>query len=167
MKKPAAKPSSLADAGPHRMAGVRVGRLLGPASGDAVPVEFEGSGGPVKARLATDLGPGLLAEAVAERRGAVLLFEDGDPRRPIVVALLASSTPLIDAILAKRLPQAPREARLDGVRVELEGREEVVLRCGRASLTLRRDGQVVIRGVNIRTEASQVQKIRGGKVQIN
>jgi hypothetical protein len=59
------------------------------------------------------------------------------------------------------------EAHVDGQRVVIEGRDEVVLRCGKASLTLRRNGQVLLRGINIRTEADEVHKIKGGKVQIN
>jgi len=43
----------------------------------------------------------------------------------------------------------------------------VVLRCGKASLTLRRDGKVLLRGVDVVSQADQVHKIRGGKVQIN
>lgn len=58
-------------------------------------------------------------------------------------------------------------ARVDGRKVVIEGRDEVVLQCGKATLTLRRDGQVVLRGVNIRTEADEVQRIKGSKVQIN
>lgn len=49
----------------------------------------------------------------------------------------------------------------------LEGRQEVVLKCGKASITLRRNGQVLLKGVNIRTEAEGTQQLKGGKVQIN
>jgi len=65
------------------------------------------------------------------------------------------------------LPEGAREARVDGRRVVVEGREEVTLRCGKASLTLRADGKVVLRGVNLVSQADQVHKIRGGKVQVN
>jgi len=61
----------------------------------------------------------------------------------------------------------PAEARLGGRRIVLEGHDEVELRCGRAVLKLRHNGEVVIRGVTLKTEASGVHRIRGGKVQIN
>jgi hypothetical protein len=51
--------------------------------------------------------------------------------------------------------------------VVLEADREIELRCGKASLLLRHDGQIVMRGVHMRNEATGVQKIRGGKVQIN
>jgi 3-oxoacyl-[acyl-carrier-protein] synthase-1 len=62
---------------------------------------------------------------------------------------------------------APRIARLDCREVVLEGQEDVTLRCGRASLTLRRDGTITRKGVNVVSQAERVQKIRRGKVSIN
>ena len=59
------------------------------------------------------------------------------------------------------------EARVDGRRVELEGRDEIVLRCGEASITLRRNGRVVIRGLQVETRAAGLNRIKGGSVAIN
>jgi hypothetical protein len=61
----------------------------------------------------------------------------------------------------------PVEARVDGKRVVLEGEDEVVLRCGDASITLRRDGKVMIRGAYVETQAKGVNRIKGGSVKIN
>lgn len=148
----------------ERIEGARVGVVV-----SASPPRVEVPGiGPVEARLAAAVDDAALARAAADRQEAVLLFDGGDPRRPVLVALLRSATPHLDAVLAGPLPAGPeRVARLDGKRVVLEGRDEVVLTCGRASLTLRRDGRIVLRGVNVVSEAAEVQKIRGGKVQIN
>ncbi len=152
---------------PERIAGARVGRVVS-ARGGEVKVEVEGTTrGPTVARLSAAVDDAALADAARERQEALLLFEEGDPGRPVLVALLRSATPLLDAVLAAPPPQARTTARVDGQRVEIEGREEVVLRCGKASITLRRDGKVVVRGVNVVTQADAVQKIRGGKVQIN
>jgi hypothetical protein len=76
---------------------------------------------------------------------------------------------------AARAPRAPAlaaepgalEVRVDGRRVELEGHEEVVLRCGEASITLRRDGRVEIRGTSVETDAVGTNRIKGGVVEIN
>jgi hypothetical protein len=152
---------------PERMVGARVGRVVS-ARGGEVKVEVEGmTRGPTVARLSAAVDDAALAAAARERQEALLLFEEGDPGRPVLVALLRSATPLLDAVLAAPLAQARTTARVDGQRVEIEGREEVVLRCGKASITLRRDGKVVVRGVNVVTQADAVQKIRGGKVEIN
>jgi len=149
----------------ERIEGARVGRVVEARSGD-VKVALEGRE-PVSARVSAAIDDAALERAAHERQEALLLFEDGDPRRPVLVSLLRSRTPLIDAVLAGPLPGGEKVARVDGRRVEIDGREEVVLRCGKASLTLRRDGRVVLRGVNVVSQAEQAQKIRGGKVQIN
>lgn len=148
----------------ERIEGPRLGRVVEARPG-AVKVEVAGRA--VEARVSAALDDAALERAAREGQEAVLLFEDGDAARPIIVALLRSGTPHIDAVLAALPPAQQKVARVDGKRVEIEGKDEVVLRCGKASLTLQRDGKVVLRGVNVVTQAEQVQKIRGGKVQIN
>jgi len=61
----------------------------------------------------------------------------------------------------------PREPALDGQRVVLEGKREVVLKCGEASITLRSDGKMVLRGAYIETYAKGVNRIKGASVKIN
>ena len=149
-----------------RRTGATVGRVVAFERGE-VRVTFPGTTHPVTARLFAGLDDATLEQAVRERAEAVLLFEEGDPLRPLLIGLLRSTAPLVDALLAGPLPAAEKVARVDGKRVAIEGKEEVVLRCGKASLTLRRDGKVVLRGVNLISQADQVHKIRGGKVQVN
>ncbi len=153
----------------ERIAGVRVGWIAAVERG-APAVDWPGNGaGPVRARSAVRLGAEALLAAAAERRGAVLLFEDGDPARPILLAILGPEreTPLLDEILGRPAERLPDVAHVDGKRVVLEGRDEVVLRCGQASITLRRNGRVVIKGVQLETRARGLQRIKGGKVEIN
>jgi hypothetical protein len=144
----------------------RVVRVVGFQGGE-VRVQVDGASAPVVARVSAAIDDEGLRAAARHHQEAVVVFAEGEPAVPIVLALLRSRTPLVDALLTEPLPPAERTARLDGERVVLEAKEEVVLRCGKASLTLRRDGKVVLRGVNVVTRADQVQKIRGGKVQIN
>ena len=59
------------------------------------------------------------------------------------------------------------EARVDGRRVELEAADEIVLRCGKASIVLRRNGRVVIRGTYVETRSRGVNRVKGGSVEIN
>lgn len=63
--------------------------------------------------------------------------------------------------------EAPREAMIDGRRVVLEAADEIVLRCGRASIVLRRNGRVQIKGAYVETSSEGVNRIKGGTVQIN
>lgn len=151
----------------ERIDGARVGWIVGVVEG-APKVSWPGhAAGPVRARCAVRLGAEALLAAAAERRGAVLVFEEGDAARPILVGLLEPETPLLDAILGAPAERLPELAEVDGKRVVVTGRDEVVLRCGQASITLRRNGRIVIRGVQLETRARGLQRIKGGKVEIN
>lgn len=149
----------------------RVGWLHGRSADGTLLVDFpDNHRGPLPAELFIPVEEQALTAAVAARQAVALLFQEGDPSRPMVVGLrqsAASTTPHLDAALAEPLPAAPREAVVDGKRVLIEGRDEVVLQCGKARITLRRDGQVEIKGINILTDADERQRIRGRKVQIN
>ncbi|MBN2576211.1 MAG: hypothetical protein JXP73_16745 [Deltaproteobacteria bacterium] len=140
----------------------------------ALLVDFPGNAaGPVPARSVAALDEAALRDAVASRQEVVLLFENQDPRLPIVVGLLAREpgAALLGSLLqtpaATPAPAKRTEARVDGKRVVIEGEQEVTLRCGDATITLRRDGKLILRGAYIETTAKGLNRIRGGSVKIN
>ena len=148
---------------------VRVGHLVSGSVAGALVVDFDGNGaGPLAARATLSLDDGTVAAAVATRRKVVLLFENGDPRLPLVVGLLDPSPGevLLQGLLLRSSPP-PTEARVDGRRVVLEGQDEVVLKCGEASITLRRDGKIMVHGAYVESRARGVNRIKGGAVKIN
>jgi len=154
-----------------------VGWLAGWRGGDdgAPLVDFAGNAaGPLPARSTVALDRGTAEAAAGNRQGVVLLFEEGDPARPLIMGLLQrpSDTPMLDLVLqaedeAEGDDAPPPEVAVDGRRVVLEGHDEVVLRCGKASITLRRNGKIVIRGAYLVSRAEGTNRIRGGSVQIN
>lgn len=152
---------------------VRVGYLAPGSKPGALLVDFDGNPGrPIAARSLIALDDDALKEAVSSRRPAVLLFENQDVTRPIVVGLVAPDpgAALLGSLLrppSAAQPPKPVEARVDGKRVVIEGEQEVVLRCGEASITLRRDGKVMLRGAYVETTAKGLNRIRGGSVKIN
>lgn len=157
---------------------VVVGRLLSGSTPAAPLVDFPGNGhGPTRARAALPLDVATVDRAVATGQGAVLVFENGDPRLPIVTGMIWDGqpvTPFQELLIASRpaaskatATRAPLEARLDGERVILEGKREVVLKCGQASITLRSDGKMVLRGAYIETYAKGLNRIKGAMVKIN
>jgi len=148
----------------------REGWVVRTGPGREVWVDFPGNGaGPLKARISPTFDVRAIHQMACARPPALLMFAEGDPTRPVLVMLMEppSETPLTDQVLAEPISQVPVEARVDGQRVVLSGQREVVLECGKASLTLRSNGEVVLRGVNVLTEADGVQRIRGRKVRIN
>jgi Domain of unknown function (DUF6484) len=158
----------------------RTGWLVG-VDGEGRPVvDFPGNrGGPRAARRTLPLEPEALRSAAAQRQGVMLLFENGDPRLPVIIGLLQaeSATPALDAVLAESAaesapqpepaPAQPMEAHVDGKRVVIEAADEVVLQCGQASITLRRNGKLIIKGTYVETHSTGTNRIKGGSVQIN
>jgi hypothetical protein len=150
--------------------GSRVGWIVGSEPGRGLLVDYEGNtAGPLPALSTVPLDAKSIEQAAASQQRAVLLFENGDPTRPLLMGLVqaVSSTPLIDAALEGNVPRQEMEARVDGQRVVIEGKDEIVLSCGKASITLRRNGKVIIRGVQLESSAAGVNRIKGGSVQIN
>lgn len=157
--------------GAEPLLGPRVGWLMASPPG-ALLVDFEGNRlGPLPARTTVPLAPEELQEAIDSRQGVVLMFENGEPSLPLIMGLVqtVSASPLVDAILEDLPAQERVEATVDGKPrvIEIEGEEEIVLRCGQASITLRRNGKIVIRGSYVETRASGTNRIKGGSVQIN
>jgi hypothetical protein len=139
--------------------GVRVGELIGFNGDDALPLVTypdQPAGTALVARTVVDLCGMHLGRHVA------LVFEAGDPSRPIIIGCLLGfeSWPFDDA-------PAQVEVDVDGRRLVLTTKEEMVLRCGKASITLTRDGHVRIRGSSVLSSASGTNRIIGGSVQIN
>jgi hypothetical protein len=158
----------------------RVGRLVEWRSGSAPRVDFEGNDrGPLAARSTIALDPTTILEAIQTARAVLLTFEDGRPDAPIITGLLQSFEAFDEDEAAPEIwadnegDEQPRpaiaevEARVDGRRVELEAADEIVLRCGEASIVLRRNGRVVIRGTYVETRSRGVNRVKGGSVEIN
>jgi hypothetical protein len=138
---------------------VVTGELIAIADEGQTPlVTFAGQIGTaaVRARSVIDLYGAQIGKSV------VLVFEAGDPARPIVMGVLrgARDWPVSDA-----LPQV--EVQADGERVLVSARDQLVLRCGKASITLTSAGKVLIQGSYVSSRSSGVNWIKGGSVQLN
>ncbi len=129
-----------------------VGRLAEIGSAGEPVVEIPGQGAsrvlPARAMAALD--------ATHVGRDVALMFEGGDPERPIVMGLMHAPR-----------PPAPVEASADGERLVFEADKEIVLRCGESSITLTRAGKILIKGAYVLSRSSGVNRILGGSVQIN
>ena len=55
----------------------------------------------------------------------------------------------------------------DGERLIVSAKEQLVLRCGRSSITLTKAGKVLIQGTYVSNRSSGVVRIKGGSVQLN
>jgi hypothetical protein len=138
-------------------AAIVVGTLVGITENGATPfVTFPGQAGPVAARTTVDL------RAPHIGRPVVLVFESGDPAKPIITGCLRQpdDRPLTDV-------SGGVEVQADGERLVVSAVHGLVLRCGKASITLSPDGKIVVRGTHVVSHSSGVNRIKGGSVQVN
>jgi uncharacterized protein DUF6484 len=147
-----------------RMRGHRVGRVVEFRDGGWL-VSFAERANPIAARTTlSNLSEDEMRAAALAHCEALIVFESELPDRPIVVGLLAQPKTGLEVSEAEA---GQIDARVDGRRVTLDARDEIVLRCGEASITLRRNGRIVVRGTYVETRARGVNRIKGGSVQIN
>jgi hypothetical protein len=136
----------------ERIDGVVIGLLIGFEDGAPLVVFVGNPGGTaVPARSLCELDAASVGAEVA------LLFEAGDPARPLVVG----------RIVAPGHKGQPAEIVRDGERVVVTGRERVELRCGKAAVILEKDGSITIRGSQLTSQASGTNRIRGGAIHLN
>jgi hypothetical protein len=137
----------------HAVVGVFVGFDLD----DQPLVKLPGvlAGEVLRARTAPKLSRALTGSAV------VIVCEDGDPRRPIVLGVIEDSKPVA------HISTDPVTVQADGDTYVVEAEREIVLRCGDASITLTRAGKVIIKGAYIVSHASGYNRIKGAAVDIN
>ena len=93
----------------------------------------------------------------------VVVALTADTQEPVIVGIVASR----DAMNAEPGEILKPEVEIDGQRIELTGQDEVVLRCGNASITLTKAGKILLRGTYVSSRSSGVNRIKGGSVQIN
>jgi hypothetical protein len=89
-----------------------------------------------------------------------LLFENGDPLLPMVIGRIQK--PDLSAVETPKIT-----ADVDSERLTLAANREIVLKCGKASITLTRSGKIILRGNYLLSRSSGVNRIKGGSVQIN
>ncbi|XXT74301.1 DUF6484 domain-containing protein [Sorangium sp. So ce726] len=140
--------------------GVVVGRIVGFGENGEPLVEAavlgDGARGGIPARAMTALGP------EDEGREVALLFEGGRRDRPVVMGRMH-----VAGESASAVERAGATATADGERLVFTAEKEIVLQCGKASITLTRAGKILIRGAYLLTRSSGVNRIQGGSVQIN
>ena len=146
-----------------------IGRLAGVTESGDILVQHAGADRPMAARWVSRLSRETLAEGIRSGADVLLVFDSGDQGRPVITDFVTplQVTPLriVDAGGAISAPTV--NAQVDGRRVTIEAQERIVLQCGKGSITLTRDGKIVVRGTQILSRASGANKIKGASVSIN
>lgn len=144
---------------PEPLPSVVVGELVAITDEGRTPlVLFDGQRGraAVRARTVVDLHGPHIGQAVT------LVFEGGDADLPIVTGVLRQ-------VEGWPLPEPPAQVQVDanGQRMIVSAREQLVMRCGKASITLTREGKVLIQGAYVSSRSTGVNRIWGGSIQLN
>ena len=143
-----------------RFGGAVVGSLVGLAVDGAPLIDFPANpnGGHLAARTCVEIADADVGQSV------VLQFDEGDHLKPIVIGVVRLQN-------RERATPAPLERPLvvqaDGRALELIAAHSLTLRCGGASITLTRDGKVLVKGTQIHTRSTGVNRIQGASVRIN
>ncbi len=139
--------------------GIIIGKLIGMANEGCTPlVCYSGQPGTaaLQARATVDLHGAHIGRQV------VLMFEAKDLAKPIIMGVLQEDK---GSALEQRPGQV--EVDVDGERLIVTAKEQLVLRCGKASITLTKAGKVLIKGSYLSSHSSGVNRIRGGTVHVN
>lgn len=154
---------------PERIDGVRTGKIIHIDEKGGVSVDYAGNPfGPIGARLVSSLKPGALRKAAASHQDVLLVFENNDPLRPVIIDAIAT---LVDEAVDDQgldlIIKEPKDVTIDGEKITFNAKEQIKIKCGKASITLTRSGKVLIRGAYLLNRSSGVNRIYGGSVQIN
>jgi Domain of unknown function (DUF6484) len=142
------------ECGGLQLPSVLVGRVVAVRNGSEPLIDFPAN---VSGELVCARSLVSVSEADTGRE-VVLVFEDGDSSKPIIVGLVRTA----------EHSAAPRpEIKLDEETLVLIAKKEIVLRCGKSSITLTSAGKVLLRGAYLLSRSSGVNRIKGGSVQIN
>ena len=144
---------------PATPVGVVIGELVGMKNEGRTPlVTYSEQPGPaaLTARSVIDLFGTHIGRKV------VLMFESGDASKPIVMGVLREGE---GWPLAEQPGQV--EVDVDGQRLIVSAKEQLVFKCGKASITLTKAGKVLIQGSYVLTRSTGVNRVKGGSVQLN
>lgn len=83
----------------------------------------------------------------------VVVLHGGGAERPVVLGRIATAA-------RRTVPETPDT-------LVVEARQNLTLRCGAGSITIRADGRILIRGRDLVSHAQRMNRIKGGAVTIN
>lgn len=93
-----------------------------------------------------------------------LMFQNGDSHLPIIIGpVIKDESNKTEDTIQKQ----PFELVTDNKVITITAENEIILKCGKSSITLTKAGKILIRGKYILSRSSGVNSIKGGSVQIN
>ena len=146
-----------------RINGVVIGRLSEPGENGQTMVCYPGmeSDGPLAAITTENM------TGQTPGREIALGFVDGNPSLPIILGLIQTPGKQKQPATFENSRDRKVDVQIDGDQLTLSAEREIVLKCGKSSITLTRAGKVILKGAYLSTHSTGVNRIKGGSVQIN
>ncbi len=120
---------------------------------------------PIEALTTVPLDQGSIGKEVA------ISFAQNNGGMAIVMGIIRRA---LDDVLAPRPVETndgnineQAEVIADGKKLELSATEEITLRCGKASITLNKNGKILVKGEHMLNRTSGSYKIKSGSIQLN
>lgn len=85
----------------------------------------------------------------------------------LVAVTMMDDQPLILGLIQPPVQRTVPQVEADGEAQVVEARQELVLRCGAASITMTADGRVTIRGTQLLSRSDGANRVQGATVQLN
>ena len=139
------------------------GHLTGIDDEGQLLFEPEGLTESLPVTIGMEASDGVLVRAVRRRRRALVMrTADAVPRWILV------------GMVRERIGEKAREAKpgrlevaVDGEKVTLEAEHDIELKCGQASITLRYDGRIELRGTHILSASRGPNRVKGATIALN
>jgi len=138
--------------------GIVIGQFIGLDAGCRPLVMFPGQTGTAAIPARTTVPP----QHIPMGTDIVLQFDQGDVAKPVVLGVIQTPDRPMESLPAEKV-----QRECNGKRLLVSAQDEIVLRCGDASITLTRAGKVLINGTYVSSRAKGTHRIKGGNVQIN
>lgn len=141
-----------------------IGELISVDAQGQAWVDYAGnSDGKVLAQSLISLPP---SEAVEGLR-VMLQFENHQADKPIIMGVVHSQLVNNEVKTLTLNSDLVNAALVDGKKIQIDARDEIELKCGKSSILMRKDGKIVLKGMELTSRALKTNKIKGGSVSIN
>lgn len=144
-----------------RLDGVVIGVLVGISDKDELLVVYPSNPNEtaLKAKTTVSLGNDDIGKEVA------LMFEGGNPKLPLIIGRIQNPHEVKEHVKSEK--EEVIGVDVDDEHIMISGKQSIRLKCGKASITLTKEGKILVRGTYILNRSSGANRIKGGSVQIN
>jgi len=178
----AVKPQIQPDNASATIAGVKLGTIDDITADNQVLVSFSGLNNSVPARLVQSLNWPRLLDAAKNQLDLLLLFENGDASKPIIIDIVGACADDLSAVPAPILANKAtynqqydqqsasdelQDVNIDGKHISFTAKEQISFKCGNATITLTRSGKIMLKGAYVLNRSSGSLRLKGASVQIN